>query len=102
VQFIDPLGCDACAEAEKWPGSGLFHASCNECQTRQTANGLAFHVWKACGAKLDTYPDKYSAQLERIARPGETLRQTHDRVRALAARMQQSSASASSAGANWP
>jgi hypothetical protein len=67
--------------AQKWPGSGLFHSTCNECQTRQTV-----HVWKARGQR-DTYPDEYAAQLERISRPGETLRQTHDRVRAWAERI---------------
>ena len=78
--------CEACDMAEKWPGSGMFHASCNECQTRQTANGFAFHTWRARGSR-DALPKEYAAQLERISRPGETLRQTHDRVRAWAARI---------------
>ena len=81
------MTCEACALAETYPGSGLYHASCNECQTRQIANGLAFHAWKARGAKPESMPKEYAKQLKRITRRGETTRQAHERVKAWAVRI---------------
>jgi len=73
--------CEACAEAETNPRTGMFRAECIECSARALAQGPQHFL----SQKAKRILPEYHAALQSVF--GEKWREGHDAVKSWAERM---------------
>jgi hypothetical protein len=72
--------CQACAEAERNPNTGMYHADCRECSARALSASPQHFAASQAGALLPAYRDALQAVF------GDGWKAGHERVKAWSQR----------------